>query len=87
MLINASLILVNRSFSLSLLLALVRLNRFLWLLVAVILTAALSWSPAMSLFRFGSLHLDDLALAVAAGVSVPVLLELVKPLWRAGFRS
>ena len=89
-LINAGLILVNRSFSSSLLVALLRPNRFLWVLlalVAAVLAAALAWPPAMSLFRFGPLHPDDLALAAAAGISVLVLLELVKPFWRAGFRS
>jgi P-type Ca2+ transporter type 2C len=89
-LINVSLILVNRSFSSSLLVALRRPNTFLWSLVAavaVVLAIALTWPPAMELFRFGPLHLDDLSLSAAAGLSILVVLELVKPLWRDSFRS
>jgi Ca2+-transporting ATPase len=89
-LINVSLILVNRSFSSSLLVALRRRNAFLWLLlsvVAAVLTLALTWPPAMALFRFGPLHLDDLAVSAGAGVAVLAVMELVKPLWRRSFRS
>lgn len=89
-LINVSLILVNRSFSSSLLVALRRRNTFLWLLlsgVAAVLTLALTWPPAMALFRFGPLHLDDLAVSAGAGVAVLIVMELVKPLWRRSFRS
>jgi Ca2+-transporting ATPase len=89
-LINVSLILVNRPFSSSLLVALRRPNAFLWSLlatVAVVLTVALSWPPAMQLFRFGPLHLDDLGLSAAAGLSILVILELVKPFWRDSFRT
>ena len=89
-LINASLILVNRSFSASLLAALVRPNASLWILlsgVAALLAVALTWPPAMDLFRFGPLHLDDLGLSLLAGAAVLVALELIKPHWRRGFRS
>lgn len=89
-LINVSLILVNRSFSSSLLAALRRRNTFLWVLlslVAAVLTLALTWPPAMALFRFGPLHLDDLAVSAGAGVAVLIVMELVKPLWRRSFRS
>ena len=89
-LINASLILVNRSFSGSLLAALGRRNVSLWILlsgVAVILAMTLTWQPAMDLFRFGPLHLDDLALSTVAGVAILITLEKIKPLWRTGFRS
>ena len=89
-LINVSLILVNRSFSASLLAALRRRNAFLWLLlsvVAAVLTLALTWPPAMALFRFGPLHLDDLAVSACAGVAVLIVMELAKPLWRRSFRS
>jgi Ca2+-transporting ATPase len=88
--INVCIIFVNRSFASSLLVALRRPNAFLWMLVAVVsavLAMALSWPPAMELFRFGPLHPDDLGLSAAAGLTVFVVLELVKPLWRAGFRS
>ncbi len=89
-LINTSLILVNRSFSGSLLVALGRRNLSLWLLlsgVAAILAVALTWPPAMSLFRFGPLHLDDLGLSVASGVAILLILEIAKPRWRAGFQA
>ena len=32
-------------------------------------------------------HLDDLGLKLLAGVAVLVVLELIKPHWRRGFRS
>ena len=89
-LVNASLILVNRSFSASLLVALLRPNASLWVLLAgvgALLAVALTWPPAMDLFRFGPLHLDDLGLTLLAGVAVLVVLELIKPHWRRGFRS
>jgi Ca2+-transporting ATPase len=87
---NASLILVNRSFSSSMLKALLRPNLSLWLLlsgVAAILAVSLTWPPAMGLFRFGTLHLDDLGLTLLAGLAVLTVLEVIKPFWRAGFRS
>ena len=87
---NASLILVNRSFSSSMLKALLRPNLSLWLLlsgVAAILAVSLTWQPAMELFRFGTLHLDDLGLTFLAGLAVLTVLEVIKPFWRAGFRS
>ncbi|MDP1963675.1 MAG: hypothetical protein Q8K93_15900 [Reyranella sp.] len=89
-LINTSLILVNRSFSSSLLAALARPNLSLSLLlsgVAAILAVSLTWQAAMDLFRFGPLHLDDLGLSLLAGMPVLVVLELIKPYWRTGFRS
>jgi Ca2+-transporting ATPase len=87
---NASLILVNRSFSSSLVNAVRRPNLFLWLLltpVAVLLTIALTWPPAMELFRFGPFHADDLAVSVAAALGVLLIMEAIKPLWRISFRS
>ena len=87
---NASLILVNRSFSSSLWAALLRRNVSLWTLlagVAAVLSVALSWPPAMNLFRFGPLHPDDLGISLLAGAAVLVVLEAVKPWWRTAFRS
>ena len=89
-LVNVSLILVNRSFSSSLLVALKRRNVSLWVLISgvtAVLAVTLSWPPAMKLFRFGPLHLDDLALSMAAGAAILIVLEFVKPRWRAAFRS
>ncbi|MCO5066648.1 MAG: cation-translocating P-type ATPase [Rhizobiaceae bacterium] len=84
-----SLILVNRSFSSSPVTALRRPNPALrWILLAVgaIMAASLLVPSLRELFRFGSLHRDDLALALGAGVMVFVLLELAKPLWRRSLR-
>lgn len=79
------LIFVNRTFSQSLLTALLRPNRSL-VVVVVAVTAALGgtllWPLAGELFRFGPLHIDDLAVAVAAGVAVLVCLEFLKYFWR-----
>jgi Ca2+-transporting ATPase len=89
-LINVSLILVNRSFSSSLVNAVRRPNFLLWLLlapVAVLLGVALTWPPAMQLFRFGPFHVDDLAVSVAAALGVLLIMEAIKPLWRVSFRS
>ena len=89
-LINVGLILINRSFSASPWQAIARPNPFLWgllALVAAILSVALYWPPAMTLFRFGTLHLDDLAMSLAAGLVVVATMEAVKPLWRVGFRT
>ena len=87
-LVNMGLILVNRSFASSLAQAFRRPNRALWMLfsgVMAVLAAALWWPPAQALFRFGSLHWDDLAIGAAASVLSLPLLEAVKSRWfRAG---
>jgi P-type Ca2+ transporter type 2C len=80
------LIFVNRSFSASLITALRRPNPALvWVLasVATMLGLTLLWPFAQGLFRFGPLHWDDLALTIAAGAIVLVVLEVLKPIWRA----
>ncbi|MBL8675244.1 MAG: cation-translocating P-type ATPase, partial [Rhodospirillales bacterium] len=80
-----SLIFVNRSFSASPVTALIRPNPALvWVLsaVAALLAVTLLWAWARDLFRFGPLHADDLAVTLAAGVVVFLLLEATKPLWR-----
>jgi Ca2+-transporting ATPase len=85
-----SLIFVNRSFGSSLITALARPNRtlvFVLLCVGAMLGVSLWWPVASDLFRFGPLHLDDLALTLGAGASVLILLELLKPLWREGLAS
>jgi Ca2+-transporting ATPase len=84
-----SLIFVNRSFSASLIVALRRPNRALaWVLLAVtaILALTLLWPFASNLFRFGPLHVDDLALTLGAGIVVLVVLEALKSLWHARLR-
>ncbi len=85
-----ALIFVNRSFSASILLALRRPNRALkYVLSAMvgILALALTWPVARHLFRFGPLHADDLVLTAGVGITVLVVLELLKPLWRLPLRS
>jgi len=84
-LINVGLIVVNRSFSSSLSVALRRPNAFLWFLlsvVAAVLTLALTWPPAMDLFQFGPLHADDLGVSLIVTVGLIVCLEALKPWWR-----
>ena len=85
-----SLILVNRSFSASLLTALRRPNRTLAAVlsaVAVILALTLVWPFANQLFAFGPLHADDLALTLGAGFIALVVLEMLKPLLRPWLQS
>jgi Ca2+-transporting ATPase len=84
-----SLILLNRSFSSSLLTAIRRPNSMLaWILAAVALVLMLSllMPYARDLFRFGALHWDDLALALSAAVTVLVTLEFAKTFWRDRLR-
>jgi P-type Ca2+ transporter type 2C len=83
-LINMGLILVNRSFKASLVRALLQPNRALWILlgtVSVLLAIAILWPPARSLFHFGRLHWDDLAICAAVGVSSLIALEAIKSVW------
>jgi Ca2+-transporting ATPase len=80
-----SLIFVNRPFSASLLTAFRRPNLALaWVLpaVAAMLSLTLLSPLASTLFRFGPLHWDDLAVTLGAGVLVLLVLELFKPIWR-----
>jgi Ca2+-transporting ATPase len=84
------LIFVNRSFSASILTALHRPNRSLMIVVVTVasmLAGTLLWPFATSLFRFGPLHLDDLAMTFAAGFVVLAGLELLKPLWRERLKA
>ena len=84
------LIFVNRSFSASLITALRRPNPTLavvLLAVATMLGLTILWPFASDLFRFGPLHLDDLALTLGVGALLLLSLELLKPLWRARAQS
>ena len=79
-----ALVLVNRSFSASLVSAFFRPNpalAWIFVVVALVLATALLWPPASSLFRFGPLHADDLMITLGAGLLVLTVLELLKPLW------
>jgi Ca2+-transporting ATPase len=85
-----ALIFVNRSFSASLVTAFRRQNRALKFVLAgvvTILALTLLWPFAANLFRFGPLHLDDLAITLAAGFVVLITLELLKPSWAARLKS
>ncbi|HQZ19215.1 MAG TPA: cation-translocating P-type ATPase, partial [Vicinamibacteria bacterium] len=85
-----ALIFVNRSFSASILTAITRPNATLGLvLLAVVLMLAttLLWPWATSLLRFGPLHANDLAVAFGAGVTLLVVLEIAKPVWRRFHRT
>jgi P-type Ca2+ transporter type 2C len=84
------LIFVNRSFSASLITALRRPNRVLFLVLFAVLVMSgltLTWPLARGLFRFGPLHLDDLALTLGAGATALVFLEVVKFLYEGRRRS
>lgn len=85
-----ALIFVNRSFSASVLTALSRPNRaikFVLLGVMATLTVTLMWPTARDLLRFGPLHIDDLALTVAAGIVVLCILEFLKASWHIRLRA
>jgi Ca2+-transporting ATPase len=85
-----SLILLNRSFSSSLLVALRRPNRALaavLVAVTILLTLALLWPVTSDLFGFGPLHAGDLALALGVGVVALVALEMLKPVLRPRLQS
>jgi Ca2+-transporting ATPase len=85
-----SLILVNRSFGSSFLGIFLRPNPLLalvFLAVTLILGVVLSWSSARDLFKFESLDVTDLLLALLAGLVLLGLLESIKPLWRSGLQT
>jgi Ca2+-transporting ATPase len=80
------LILVNRSLGRSVVDAFRKPSLSLVSLIAVvaaILSVALSWAPAMRLFRFGTLHTDDLVLCAGLGIFVLVVFELSGALFEA----
>jgi Ca2+-transporting ATPase len=80
-----ALILVNRSTSASLVLALRRPNRALAIvlpIVGVMLVVTLYWPKARALFGFGVLELQALSVPLVAGILVLVVMEALKPLWR-----
>lgn len=84
-----SLVLVNRSFSASLVSAFRRPNATLALIllaIAAVFATILLWPPAAALFRFGPLHGDDLLVTIGAAAAVLLGLEALKPIWRAQLR-
>jgi Ca2+-transporting ATPase len=78
---NFGLVLVNRSRGASLRAALGRRNASLWsvaLATAAILAAIVGFAPTRALFHFGPLHADDVAVAVASGLLLLLLLQLAR---------
>jgi Ca2+-transporting ATPase len=84
-LVIVSLILVDRSYSSSLWAAISRRNRALAIVLAVIaalLAVVLLLPVARDLFKFGALNMGQMSIALAAGIAVLLVLEMVKPLLR-----
>jgi len=80
-----ALILVDRSMSSSILMAISRPNRALAVvlpLVGSLLAVTLFWQPARELFGFAALDPIFLAVPPLAGLAVLLMLESLKPLWR-----
>ncbi|MCB6180138.1 cation-translocating P-type ATPase [Rhodobacter sp. Har01] len=80
-----ALILVDRSRSSSILTAITRPNRALAVvlpIVGALLAVTLFWQPARDLFGFAALDPVHLAVAPLAGLTVLVVLEVIKPIWR-----
>ncbi len=85
-----ALIFVDRSVSSSIITAITRPNRalaYVLPIVAVLLAVTIFWAPARQLFRFGTLEAQWLVVPVGAGVTVLVVLELLKPIWRSTTRT
>ncbi len=81
-----ALIFVNRSISSSIITAVLRPNRALAValpIVAALLAVTIFWAPARELFRFGALEAQWLVVPMGAGVVVLIVLEILKPIWRA----
>ena len=80
-----ALIFVDRSISSSIITAITRPNRalaFVLPVVAALLAVTVFWAPARDLFRFGALDAQWLVVPMGAGLTVLVVLELLKPIWR-----
>jgi Ca2+-transporting ATPase len=85
-----ALILVDRSLSSSIATAILRPNRALAVvlpLVAGLLAVTLFWQPARSLFGFAVLDPVVLAVPPLAGLTVLLVLEALKPIWRRSVRA
>ena len=82
--LNMGLILVNRSFSASLIKAILKPNRALWILlsaVSTLLAIAVFWQPARALFHFGQFSWNLFTLCAVASVVTLLILEAVKSLF------
>ncbi len=84
-----ALIFVDRSISSSIITAIIRPNRalaYVLPIVAVLLAVTIFWAPARELFSFGALDPQWLVVPAGAGISVLIILELLKPIWRRATR-
>ena len=82
--LNMGLILVNRSFSASLIAAILKPNRSLWILlssVMTILAIAVFWHPARLLFHFGAFNWHLFTISIIASIFTLIVLETVKSLF------
>ena len=87
---NVGLIFANRSFAASPIKALRQPNAPLWWITAAtgsLIALILLLPPARSLFRFGPLHGDDVAICFGAGLATLAILQALKPFWRKRFAS
>lgn len=83
-LMNISLILINRSFKSSLIEAFLKPNKSLWILVGAVITllsVALYWQPARGLFHFGQLQFRDVAICIISSLFCMFILEMMKSKW------
>lgn len=84
-LVDLSLVLVNRSFRTSMIAGTGTSNRALWWVSVVtiaILALILAWPPGRGLFRFGPLHSDDFTVVAAIVAAVWAVLQFLKRFWR-----
>ena len=82
--LNMGLILVNRSFSASLIKAILKPNHSLWILlssVMTILAIAVLWHPARLLFHFGTFNWQLFTISITASIFTLIILETVKLLF------
>ena len=78
---NLGLVLINRSQGAALWVAFRRRNASLWWVAgttAAVLAGIVAFGPTRQLFHFGPLHANDVALVLASGSTVLILLSLAK---------
>jgi Ca2+-transporting ATPase len=82
---NLALILTNRSFGARHFAGLRRPNAMLWIVLGgtgSLLSLLFVFAPLRGVFKFGELHLVDVAICIFAGFAVLAILDAAKPLWR-----
>lgn len=81
---NVALILINRTFSASLLNAIFKPNRALLILISLVfsvLAITIFWQPARAIFDFGEFNWQLFIISLAASLGLLILLEGIKMLW------